>query len=105
MGYSDVTALLLAFTSRTGLVTFYGPVGISTWNEYSVKYVQEILMNGKAVTLRNLSGEPVNAITPSRSRGQLMGGGGPIGAGRNRCRAAKAVNRLTRNTSFHFKKC
>ena len=31
IGYSDVTALLLAIYARTGLVTFHGPVGVSTW--------------------------------------------------------------------------
>ena len=81
MGYSDVSALLLAFAGRTGLVTFHGPVGISTWNEFSVEYVREILMNGKVVTLRNPPDEPVNTITPGRSQGRLMGGNLSVLAG------------------------
>ena len=32
MGYSDITSLLLAMNAKTGLVTFHGPVGTSTWN-------------------------------------------------------------------------
>ncbi|MCX8056768.1 MAG: LD-carboxypeptidase, partial [Ignavibacteria bacterium] len=32
IGYSDITALLVAIYVKTGLVTFHGPVGISTFN-------------------------------------------------------------------------
>ncbi|MFN3490369.1 MAG: LD-carboxypeptidase, partial [Emticicia sp.] len=32
IGYSDITSLLLGIYSQTGLVTFHGPVGSSTWN-------------------------------------------------------------------------
>ncbi|MGK7876860.1 MAG: LD-carboxypeptidase [Xenococcaceae cyanobacterium] len=53
MGYSDITSLLLAIYARSGVITFHGPVGISTWNAFSVGYVEQILLNGKAVTLRN----------------------------------------------------
>jgi muramoyltetrapeptide carboxypeptidase len=81
MGYSDVTAILLAVATRTGLVTFHGPVGISTWNAFSVRYVQEILMDGQAMTLRNPPDEPVNTITPGRSQGRLMGGNLSVLAG------------------------
>lgn len=81
MGYSDVTALLMALTSRTGLVTFHGPVGISTWNEYSLNYVREILMEGNAATLKNPVEEPVHTITPGRSQGRLVGGNLSVLAG------------------------
>ncbi len=33
MGYSDITALILALYAKTGLVTFHGAVGISTWTK------------------------------------------------------------------------
>jgi len=35
MGYSDITSLLLALNAKTALVTFHGPIGTSTWNEFS----------------------------------------------------------------------
>lgn len=33
LGYSDITALILALYAKTGLVTFHGAVGISTWTK------------------------------------------------------------------------
>ena len=35
IGYSDVTALLYGIYKKTGLITFHGPVGISTYNDFS----------------------------------------------------------------------
>ncbi|MDG1477474.1 MAG: LD-carboxypeptidase, partial [Vicingaceae bacterium] len=39
MGYSDITSLLIAITDKTGLVTYHGPVGYSSWKEFSTKQV------------------------------------------------------------------
>lgn len=44
IGYSDITALLYALYAKTGLVCFHGPVGISTFNEFSVDYMKKVLM-------------------------------------------------------------
>ncbi len=44
VGYSDVTCLHLAIHRQTRLVTFHGPVGISTFSDYSKKHLQAILM-------------------------------------------------------------
>jgi muramoyltetrapeptide carboxypeptidase LdcA involved in peptidoglycan recycling len=35
IGYSDVTALLLAIYQKTGIVTFYGPAMVASFGEYS----------------------------------------------------------------------
>ncbi|MBN1302127.1 MAG: LD-carboxypeptidase [Melioribacteraceae bacterium] len=43
-GYSDVTALHYALYAKTGVVSFHGLVGISTFNDYSVQYLKEVLM-------------------------------------------------------------
>ena len=74
MGYSDVTSLVLAIYARSKVVTFHGPMGTSTWNPYSVDYVQRILFTGEALTLRNLPNTPVETITPGKVRGRLVGG-------------------------------
>ena len=42
MGFSDITSLLLAITSKTGLVTFHGPVGNSGWNDFTIDYVKRV---------------------------------------------------------------
>jgi muramoyltetrapeptide carboxypeptidase len=44
IGYSDITALHLALLRHSGLVTFHGPVASSTFSEYSVAQLQNVLM-------------------------------------------------------------
>ena len=74
MGFSDITSLLLAIYARSGLVTFHGPVGISTWNWFSLNYVERILLKKEAIRLQNLSSHRVETITPGKTRGRLLGG-------------------------------
>lgn len=82
MGFSDITSLLIAMYARSGLVTFHGPVGISTWNDFSVHYVRSVLFDGDETFMQN----PVPAefpVDPSSrirtiargvARGKLVGG-------------------------------
>ena len=66
MGYSDVTALLLAIHARTGLVTFHGPVGVSTWTPFSIEHMAaRPLRSGRARCCRTRSS---CATASSRSR-------------------------------------
>lgn len=83
MGYSDITALLLAIYTRSGIVTFHGPVGTSTWNPFTVDYFKRVLFYGEALTMQNplnTNNTPtqlqvrVETITPGKARGKLMGG-------------------------------
>lgn len=49
-GYSDITALLNAIRSRTGMVTFYGPhyssIGMKHGNEYTLAMLRQMLFEG-----------------------------------------------------------
>ena len=83
VGYSDITALLLAVSARAGLVTFHGPVATSTWNAFSVDYVRRILFDGEAVTMQNpgrsestlaQTKDRVETVTGGKARGRLFGG-------------------------------
>jgi muramoyltetrapeptide carboxypeptidase len=83
IGYSDITSLLLAIFARTGLVTFHGPVGSSTWNRFTVDYFRRILFDAEAVTMANpqetgdslvKTKDRVETITPGIARGKLLGG-------------------------------
>lgn len=83
IGYSDVTALLLGIHAKTGLVTFHGPVGSSTWNEFSVDYFKNVLMNAESVTMKNpkiigdnlaQTNDRISAINNGVSQGKLLGG-------------------------------
>lgn len=52
IGYSDVTAILLAIYARTGISTYYGPALVSSFGELSpfvdmtYEYFEDILVNG-----------------------------------------------------------
>lgn len=83
IGYSDITALHLAIFEKTGLVTFHGPVAISTWNSFTYSYLEKLLFEGEAVRYENPSEkEPflaqtknrIRTITPGTAKGELLGG-------------------------------
>ena len=83
MGYSDLTALLLAIHARTGLVTFHGPNGASEWNATSADFFTRVVLKAEAVTFTNPreKGETLaqteyrtKTITPGVVSGRLLGG-------------------------------
>jgi muramoyltetrapeptide carboxypeptidase len=84
LGFSDITALLLALHARTGLVTFHGPVGASQWNPFNVGFLKRVIQEGEAVTFENLKEideddltvveNRVQTIHPGTARGRLLGG-------------------------------
>ncbi|QMW00763.1 S66 peptidase family protein [Spirosoma foliorum] len=83
IGYSDVTALLLAIYAKTGLVTMHGPVGSATFNAYTVNWLKQVLIEGEAVTMRNPTEkgdnltqvqDRITTIKPGLARGRLVGG-------------------------------
>jgi muramoyltetrapeptide carboxypeptidase len=76
MGFSDITCLLNAIYAKTGLVTFHGPVGNSSWGEFSMKYVKSVLMEADETVFSPYDPQkdaPV-VITPGKTRGILVGG-------------------------------
>jgi len=77
-GYSDITALLVAVYARTGLVTFHGPVGTSTWNEFSTSLFRRILFDGEKVTMVNPTTKG-DALVPTKDRVETLVGGTALG--------------------------
>jgi len=82
-GFSDITALLHAVHSRTGLVTFHCPAGVSEWNEFSWRHFKGVALDGTPVLMRNepdRSGLPapredrIQTIRTGVARGPLLGG-------------------------------
>lgn len=49
IGYSDITALLNGIHRLTGLVTFHGPVAISTFTDFTQKYFYRVLGENQAI--------------------------------------------------------
>lgn len=83
IGYSDVTALLLAVYAKTGLITFHGPLGLGPWNSFSVDYFKRVLFQGEAVTMSNPKktgdnltqvADRIQTIHGGKARGRLLGG-------------------------------
>jgi muramoyltetrapeptide carboxypeptidase len=76
MGFSDITTLLNAISYKTGLITFHGPGGNSTWNDYSLAYIKSVLMDGSEITYSNVSGIDSTIITLKEgiAEGELYGG-------------------------------
>jgi muramoyltetrapeptide carboxypeptidase len=92
VGFSDITALLLGIHSQTGLITFHGPHGITSWREGQVDPLRRVVINGEALTYTNpLLGEDqdrlmrvrgrVQTITPGQASGTLIGGNLSVIAG------------------------
>ncbi len=82
VGYSDITSLLLGIHRMTGLVTFHGPVAISTFTEFTTRYFLDTLTKKEAVGPiddapydQNLQrSNRVWTVRPGKARGALTGG-------------------------------
>lgn len=82
IGFSDITSLLIAINSRTGLVTFHGPVGNSGWNDFSVDYIKRVLMEGEKVEYAYPVGEEQPyTLASGKAKGTLIGGNLTVLAG------------------------
>lgn len=83
IGYSDVTALLHGIFLKTGLVGFHGPVGASTFTDYTTRHVTSLLMSPKKeyeidYAKENLGeDDPIfkpYAISKGIAKGKIVGG-------------------------------
>lgn len=50
-GYSDVTALLNAITTKTGMITFHGPIANQRFSDYTLQSFKDVLFTPKVNTL------------------------------------------------------
>lgn len=85
VGFSDLTALLIAIYTKTGLITFHGPNGFSSWRTDQVKSFRETLFLGNKINFANQRDADDNnrlmqvknrirTINPGTARGKLIGG-------------------------------
>lgn len=82
-GFSDLTALINAVHTQTGMVTFHCPMGASEWNPFSVESFRAVVMDAATPTLRNAP-EPGDGLAAKAgriatlhrgtARGPLVGG-------------------------------
>ena len=81
VGYSDITALHNAIFTNTGLVTFHGPVAISTFNDFSINNFVNVLMKPKVTYQFKHSDDykkggdyEIYTIREGKAKGKLIGG-------------------------------
>ncbi|MCM4155857.1 LD-carboxypeptidase [Gramella sp. AN32] len=83
IGYSDITALHLAIFEKTGLVTYHGPVAVSTWNSFSSDYFRRLLFDAEKILYQNpqskggqltQTSNRIRTINPGIAKGELLGG-------------------------------
>lgn len=76
MGFSDITSLLIAINAKTGMATYHGPVGNSGWNDFTIKYVKEVLVDKKIVsyTYPEEETDKYYTINEGKATGILVGG-------------------------------
>ena len=83
LGYSDITALHSAILSQAGLVTFHGPIGSGSWNQFNVDQFKRLFFQRELMQYRNTvdAGEELVprkhrtlTITGGKARGELVGG-------------------------------
>lgn len=83
IGYSDITALHLAIYEKTGLVTFHGPLAVSTWNSFSFDHFKRLLFDKEKITFTNPTDKGDNlvqienrirTIREGEATGRLIGG-------------------------------
>ncbi|MFP4370549.1 MAG: LD-carboxypeptidase [Candidatus Kapaibacterium sp.] len=73
MGYSDITALLLAVYRHSGLVTYHGVVASSDFNAFTVNYIkQSLFSHHKEAIAVSLNSSQI--ITGGMAEGPLTGG-------------------------------
>lgn len=86
LGYSDITALLLAIHKMTGLIGYHGPIARQNFSDYTLSEFKRVLFNPKSKTV---IGSPppfearegyvddenrITKFTGGTARGKLVGG-------------------------------
>lgn len=83
IGFSDITALHLAFAARAGFTTIHGPNAASSWGDLSWQAFRGLVFEGETPTYRNPEASEdrlvqrlwrTNPIRPGRATGRLLGG-------------------------------
>lgn len=83
IGFSDITALLLGIYAKTGLITFHGPHGVTSWLPRQTDYFRRVLFEGEVLTYTNPSDDSprlmqvqhrIQTLTSGTARGKLIGG-------------------------------
>ena len=74
MGFSDITSLILAIYTKTNLITFHGPLGLSSWDPFStLSFTKTVLLGEKSAFPLDAENKMI-MLSPGIARGELIGG-------------------------------
>lgn len=71
-GFSDITTLLLAIYKQTGLITFHGPVGNSTWEGFTTDSFLDVVQ-ARHIPIA-MSNSDIRVVAEGFGTGLLLGG-------------------------------
>jgi muramoyltetrapeptide carboxypeptidase len=81
IGFSDATALQYAIFKNSSLITFHGPVSISTFSSFSSRYFRNVLVDPdeqlelvNSTTGNNYNPYGITVIADGKAEGELVGG-------------------------------
>ncbi|MFC2130851.1 LD-carboxypeptidase [Bacteroidota bacterium] len=74
IGFSDITALLNAVYQKCNIVTYHGPVGISSFNSITLKSFEDILLHKDDFKEITYTDSRINTINNGIATGRLIGG-------------------------------
>lgn len=74
MGYSDVTASLIAINKHCNLVTYHGPMPKTGITNTEKQYIKTVLEKQNIITYQNPKSRPIKTVIPGKATGKLIGG-------------------------------
>ncbi len=85
VGFSDLSALLLAIYAKTNMIVFHGPNGLTGWRQEQTDIFRRVLFGAENLTFQNSKPAVdsdrlmqvkwrIRTITPGKARGRLLGG-------------------------------
>ncbi len=76
IGYSDITALHLAFNKKCGFVSYHGIMAgtVHDWDECTFSSLMKALTFEEELVISNPSDEPITTLVPGYAEGELIGG-------------------------------
>ena len=76
MGFSDITSLINAIYTKTGIVTYHGPCGYSSWGDFTLDEVTRAVVDGKPFKMSNPLDyrEDLKTWVSGKAEGELIGG-------------------------------
>jgi muramoyltetrapeptide carboxypeptidase len=76
VGFCDITSLVNAIYKKTGVVTYHGPCGYSSWGDFTMKHVIASMVNGEPFTMVNPGNykNDLKTWVSGKAKGNLIGG-------------------------------